>query len=141
MPIEVPDRFWEFSEIESEQGGEDAINDVTRQISVGKHIEVTHQSICNESSSSARWSHCAENNQIFQSHEQQRLTIVPSLVVKVLSDQFKRRLSAICFFFRHIEIIDKDNTFLTDWRPIVSFSSLLHFAVDGILGLVSTGLS
>lgn len=102
---------------------------------------MAHKSTSDKGSSSSRWTHSTKHKQILQTHEQQCLAIVPTFVVKVLPNQLERRLSPICLFFRHIQVIDKDDTLLTDRRTIVTFSAFLHFAVDGVLSLIGSRLS
>ena len=62
-------------------------------------------------------------------------------MVEVLTNQLKRRLCTISFFLGHVEVIDENYAFFTNRRTIIAFSSLLHFAVDGVLGLIRSSLS
>ena len=42
MLIVMPHRFREFSKIKGNESCEDAVDDISRKISVGKHIVVPH---------------------------------------------------------------------------------------------------
>ncbi len=81
MSIEMPDWFWEFPEVERQQRSEDTIDDIAGEFSVGKHIEMANQTIGDKGPTSSRRTHCAKDNQIFQFHEEQSLSIIPSFVV------------------------------------------------------------
>jgi hypothetical protein len=61
-------------------------------------------------------------------------------MIHVLSKEFKRWLGTIKVHLWHVEIIDEDNEFLTDWWSINSLSPLLKFFIKEILGLICRGL-
>jgi hypothetical protein len=48
-------------------------------------------------------------------------------MIEVLSDKLDGWLSTISLFFRHVEVIDEDYAFFTNWWTVVTFSTLLHF--------------
>jgi hypothetical protein len=61
-------------------------------------------------------------------------------MIHELSEKFERWLGTILFLLWHVEIIDEDNEFLTDWWSINSLSPLLKFFIKEILGLICRGL-
>ena len=140
MLVKVPNCLWELSQIETHQGAENTIDNVSRQICVGQHIIMSHQTTCNIGTTSSWWTHSAQNNQVFQSHKEKGLSVIPSFVIHVLPYDFEGRLSSECLFFGHVKIINKNDAFFTNGRTIVSFSSLLHLAVNGILSLIDSSL-
>ena len=140
MTIEVPDCFWEFSEVVCDECAEDGIDDVCRELGVSKHVVVPDKSVGDEGTTSSRWSHRTENSKVLQMHQQKGFPVIPSLVIHVLSNQLKRRLGSIRLFLGHIKVIYENYALLAYRRAVVSLSSLLHLAVDRILGLVGSRL-
>ena len=68
------------------------------------------------------------------------LMIIPTSLIKVLPNQLNRRLRSIGVILRHIQIINKQSTFLPKTRTVVAFSSLNKFIVNDSLGLKRSGL-
>ena len=116
------------------------VDDVTGQLCVREQVEMSHDSVGDKGTTSTRWTHRAQNHQIFKAHELQGLTVIPPSMIQELTHQFERWLSSESLFLRHVEIIDKYDAFFADWRTIVALSSLLHLGIDCILSLVSTSL-
>jgi len=51
------------------------------------------------------------------------LAVVPVTVVNPLSQQLNRRLCAVLLLGRHVQIVNKRNTLLTERRPVHALSS------------------
>ncbi len=98
------------------------------------------ESVGDESSSSSGWSHGDQHQQIFEFHKLEGFPVIPSAVIKILTNKLNWRLGTISLLFRHVQVIDEHDTFLTDWWTVVTLSSFFHFTVDGVLGLVGSSL-
>ncbi len=98
------------------------------------------ESVGDECSSSSWRPHCDQHQQILELHKLKSFPVIPPTVVKVLTDKLNWRLSAIRLLFRHVQVINEHNAFLTDWWAVVTLSSFFHFTVNGILCLISSSL-
>jgi len=57
-------------------------------------------------------------------------------VIEPLSEKLEWWLSTVLFLLWHIEIVDEDDEFLSDWWAIYSLSSFLEFIIKVVLSLV-----
>lgn len=137
---DIFNRLLESLEEEIHQLDEDLFNGVLVKLGVHQQVVVSHLSSRDHRSSGAGKAHTGEHDNVFQVHPYQLLTVVPPLVIHVLSKDFDGRLGSIFFLLGHIEIIHEDDTLLSDRGAIEPFSSLFHLTVNGVLGLISGGL-
>lgn len=86
--------------------------------------------------------HSANHHAVFNCAEGMLvvLTIVPSTLVHVLTQDFNGRLGTEFFNFGHVEIIDKDYSTLGVRRSEDSLSALLERTVNDVLYHVAMGL-
>jgi hypothetical protein len=61
-------------------------------------------------------------------------------VIEVLSNELDRGLGTVSLFFGLVEVVDEYYAFLPNGRPVVAFPTFLHLGIDGVLGLIGTGL-
>mmetsp|Transcript_3197 Transcript_3197/g.9168 ORF Transcript_3197/g.9168 Transcript_3197/m.9168 type:complete len:238 (+) Transcript_3197:5857-6570(+) len=73
---------------------------------------------------------------IYELHVGVLLAVVPARVVHPLPQDFNGRLGAVFLLRRHIEIIDKHDTFLAEGWPQHALPPLIELAINNILGLV-----
>ena len=106
------------------------------QFCVTYDIEMSGYSRSYKCTTSSWWSHCTKQYDIFQFHETQCFTIVPSLMIQILPQYFDSRLCEILLFLRHVQIVNENHTFLANRWSIMSSSSFIQFAVYSILSLV-----
>ena len=66
--------------------------------------------------------------------------LIPSTLVKHLTQDLDRRLSTVLFDLGHVEIIDKDHDLMAKTSTKYAISSLLKFTIDDVLHLVATSL-
>jgi len=100
------------------------------------------ESLGNDTFSSSRWTHGRHENDVLNDHERLVFlrTVIPSLMIHPLSQEFNRGLCTVLLFLWHIEIINKQYKPLACRWAINTFSSLLKFFVQGILSLISGSL-
>ena len=112
-------------------------NRVLIHFCVGDQVEVSHHTSCDAGSASSRWAQSCQQNNAFNSEQLLILSIIPSMMVTKLSEEFNRRLCSILFFLGHVEVINRNNVFLSHWSSINSPSDLFELQINCILCLVS----
>ena len=86
------------------------------------------------------WSHCTDHCAIDDVPYSPVLMIIPPSLIKVLPNQFNRRLTPISVILWHVQVINEQDTFLSERGAIVAFSSLYKFIINDELGLHRSGL-
>lgn len=88
-------------------------------------------------SASLYYSHCSHENHVNQMIHFVRLKVIEASLINCLSKNFDRWLSSILFFSRHVEVIDKNNQFVT-WYfwPIDTLSLFFKARLNVILYLI-----
>lgn len=119
---------------------ENSRNCIIIKFRVGENIKMSYKPSSNIGPASSGGSHGSKQSHVLQEHKLKIFSIVPALVVQVLTENFDGRLGPIIFLFRHVEIIDENYTFFAHWRSVVATSAFVHFGIDGVLGLVCTRL-
>ena len=105
-------------------------------------IEMSYISSSYRISTTTWGTHCCDKLDLLQVAEIFFISVyfIPSTVVHPLSKQLNRGLCSIFLLLRHIQIIDKNDSFFTKGWPINSLSSLLHLAIYDSLSLICTCL-
>ena len=118
------------------QSVEDLFNRDLVQIGVSNQVEVPDDTVGNGGSPSARGSHHCEHDDVLNFHELEVFSVVPALVVEVLSQKLERRLGPELLLFGHVKVVHKNDALFPDWRPVYTLSSFLNFRVDCVLSLI-----
>lgn len=84
---------------------------------------------------------CAEGNTNGLAEFLLTIQFIPAFIVHPLTEKFNRRLGAILFFHRHVEIINKNDGFLANFWAPYTLTTSIHATIDYTLSLVSGGLS
>jgi hypothetical protein len=94
-------------------------------------------------STTSWWTHRRYEEHVFNPIEWLllRFTIIPSLVVHVLSEKFKRRLCTVLLFFWHVEIVDENSVLLAHGWSVNTLAPLIKFLIKVILSLIGRRLS
>lgn len=102
--------------------------------------DITHRDNVSATNRREHSSHKIDSAKVF---EFLGVKVIPSSVVHPLSQEFDWRLSSIFFFLRHVEIVNKDDYFVSSFfRPILALTTTsADFAIDESLDLVGVGLS
>lgn len=101
-----------------------------------QNMELWGESHWNFSSTTSWFSHCCQKLKVFNYVWSQFLSVIPKSIVHPLPNEFKGRLSSICFFSRHVEIINKANTLsLGIFRLPLVLGSLFKVAFNDFLDL------
>lgn len=69
-----------------------------------------------------------------------RFAVVPSLVIHVLTEEFKWWLRAVFFLLWHVQVVDEDGVFLAHRWSINALSSLVKLLIEVVLRLICRGL-
>jgi hypothetical protein len=90
---------------------------------------------------SSSWgTHRTQDGHILDEHELQVLSVVPALVVHVLSQDLDRGLGAVSLLLGHVQVINEDDALLAHGGSVIPSSPLVHLGIDGVLGLIGRGL-
>jgi len=132
------DSLRETSDESTEDLGEDHGDVLLAQIGIGQEVEMSLEPLGKGGSTTARWSHSRNEDDILDPHERLLLfgSVVPSLMIHPLSDELDWWLGTILFLLWHVQIINENDEPLAGWWTINTFSSLLELLVEGLLGLV-----
>jgi len=84
------------------------------------------------------WAHGRHKDDVLDLHEGLFFlgSVIPSLMIHPLTQDFNRRLGSIGLLLGHVEIIDEDNETLSSRRAVDTLSSLFKLLIESILGLV-----
>jgi hypothetical protein len=97
----------------------------------------------NEGASTSRRSHSREQDCIDNFLERfiLVLVLVPSTLIKILSDQFNGWLGAVFFLCWHVQVINQQYTEILRFGAVLSFSDLVEFTINDLLSLHRGSLS
>ena len=101
------------------------------------------QTTCGHSVPATGWRlHCTNVNGVLQNFNLLWIQVVPAVIVHPLSQKFNWRLRPEFVLLRHIQVVNKDQTFFFSiFRPKVSFPSpTWNFSFNYFLKLLSWSL-
>jgi len=130
------------SEMPLKNGLEDGFHGVIIEVSKGNNIEMSLESWSNERFTTTWGSHSSNNHSVNNVSEWMLVifSVIPSTLILELSKNFNWRLR-LKEDFRHVKIINKDDTLHSkSWSKVV-FSSLIKFHVNNVLNLIAMSLS
>lgn len=130
------------SEMPLKNGLEDGFHGVIIEVSKGNNIEMSLESWSNERFTTTWGSHSSNNHSVNNVSEWMLVifSVIPSTLILELSKNFNWRLR-LKEDFRHVKIINKDDTLHSkSWSKVV-FSYLIKFHVNNVLNLIAMSLS
>lgn len=113
-----------------------------RHISVWDNVKMTLETLCNNGTTTSRWTHSWTDDYVNNCEPWLFfvITIIPSSKVHKLTKKFDWRLCTVLFLLWHVKIINKNDVFLAKrWAPAV-LSSLFEVRLEIVLSLVCRGL-
>ena len=118
---------------------EDDSDCVERNISVRQEVVVTLKTLCNLGSSTSRWTHGRNKDDVNNSVEWfvLILTVVPAAMITLLSEQLNWWLCSISFLLWHIQVIYEDDVLFAKRWTVHALSSLFEFLIQEILKILS----
>ena len=102
-------------------------------------MEVTHESRRKSRSSSSRWGCRTEHGELLDVGPEEVWTLVITLVLKHLSEEFDWRLGTELLNCRHVDIVNEDHGLVVSGSPIALLGLLHQLAFD--VGLGGDGVS
>ena len=94
---------------------------------------VSYNTVCNEGPASSWWSHAKNKKYIDNSSERHVFFVIVSVMIVPSSDDLNWWMSSKEFFFRHVEIIDKEYHFLLSFWTLYSEFFPCQLVVNVIL--------
>jgi len=82
------------------------------------------------------WTHGSNENDILDLHEILGKSTIPAFVIHPLTKNLNRGLCTVFFLLRHVKIINEEDQTFSYWRTVNTFTALLNFTVDGVLGKI-----
>lgn len=117
-----------------QNGGEDDKQAGISHLSEGHEVEVAKEPHRHWIPTASRRSHTSNELDVNKSTKcTWRGSIIPTLVIHPLSENFNRRLGKVFLPLWHVHIINKDDILLQWWWSIHSFPPLLCLGVNQIL--------
>mmetsp|Transcript_53894 Transcript_53894/g.129885 ORF Transcript_53894/g.129885 Transcript_53894/m.129885 type:complete len:508 (+) Transcript_53894:1582-3105(+) len=135
-----PDALVERPQEVVQDGAEDEGHRLIVHLCVVDHVEVAEETGRHRVASAAGRTKGRQQDAVDDTPEHTLLAVIPALVIAPLPQQLDRRLRKVLLALRHVQVVNEDDVLAASDRTIDTTSTLLQLAVDGVLGLVRTGL-